>query len=161
MDPTNGNNPERVLTPVAQPNAAPGLGVVAANMDPGANPNAMPTMPEVAPIQTGEVLSVNPETQIGPGQSGGPLMPAPAMPVPQQPVVQPTTSISDNSTVNATAPTVAADVDLIEKEWVDHAKKIINSTKSDPYEQARLVAELMRDYIRKRYGKEVGKASDD
>jgi len=153
----------------AQPqfNAAPGLGGMAANLAPNTNPNAAPTvpeiapsMPELAPMGAPEQLS-NPETQIGPMQST-PGQPVPATPVPQQPiVVQSTTTTSDNSGINATAPATAADEDLIEKEWVTQAKKIISSTKNDPYEQAHLVAALMRDYVRKRYGKEVGKAPDE
>jgi hypothetical protein len=149
-------------------NAAPGLGGMAANMAPNTNPNSIPvapnmapSIPEVAPISSPEVQLSNPETQTGPMQST-PGQPAPVVPMPQTPVVvQPTTITSDNSTVNSTAPAAAADDDLIEKEWIDHAKKIISSTKTDPHEQARLVAELMRDYVKKRYGKEVGKAPDD
>jgi ABC-type uncharacterized transport system involved in gliding motility auxiliary subunit len=165
MDPTN-NVPEKAPTPVApQFNAAPDLGGMAANMAPNPNtipgvPEIAPTMPEVAPMGSPEQLS-NPETQIGPMQST-PAQPAPMTSVSQQPiVVQSTTTVSDNSNTNATVPATAADEDLIEKEWVDQAKKVISSTRSDPHEQARLVAELMRDYIRKRYGKEVGKAPDD
>ncbi|MCL2174120.1 hypothetical protein FWH58_02395 [Candidatus Saccharibacteria bacterium] len=166
MDPTS-NNPERVPESVApQFNATPGLGGVAANMAPNANPNVLPggvetipSLPETAPMGAPEQLS-NPETQTGPMQST-PGQPAPMAPTAQPIVVQPTTPVSDNSAINATIPATAADDDLIEKEWVDQAKKIISSTKDDPYEQARLVAELMRDYVRKRYGKEVGKAPDD
>jgi hypothetical protein len=133
---------------------------MAANMTPSVNPNTLPTMPEIAPIGSPEQLP-NPETQIGPMQ-GAPTQVVPVTPPPQQPiVVQPTTTVSDDSSASATAPTTAADNDLIEKEWVDHAKKVVSSTRNDPHEQARLVAELMRDYVRKRYGKEVGKAPDD
>lgn len=167
MNPTN-NSPEWLAEPVQQQfNARPDLGGMAANMAPNTNPNVSPaapdiapSIPEIAPIGSPEQLS-NPETQTGPMQST-PGQPVPIMSTPQQPiVVQPTTAVSDDSVTNATAPATAADDDLIEKEWVDHAKKIISSTKNDPYEQARLVAELMRDYVRKRYGKEVGKAPDD
>jgi hypothetical protein len=122
-------------------------------------PEIAPSMPEAAPMGSPEQLS-NPETQIGPMQST-PAQAVPVVPVSQQPVVQSTTTTSDDSSTNATTPAAAADVDLIEKEWVDQAKKVVSSTRSDPHEQARLVAELMRDYVRKRYGKEVGKAPDD
>jgi len=165
MNPTT-DSPERAPTPILpQFNAAPDLGGMAANMAPNTNPNApsvaheiTPSMPEVAPMGSPEQLS-NPETQTSPMQSTP--QPAPASDAQQPVVVQPTTTVSDVTAINATAPAVAADDDLIEKEWVDQAKKIINSTKNDPYEQARLVAELMRDYVRKRYGKEVGKAPEE
>lgn len=54
------------------------------------------------------------------------------------------------------APAVAADDDVIEKEWVDKAKKIIAETKDDPHTREREVAKLQIDYLRKRYGKELG-----
>ncbi len=51
---------------------------------------------------------------------------------------------------------VAKDDDLIEKEWVDKAKKIIAETKDDPHRREREVGILQADYLRKRYGKELG-----
>jgi hypothetical protein len=53
-------------------------------------------------------------------------------------------------------PVAASDDDLIEKEWVDKAKKIIMQTKDDPYRREREVNKLQADYLRKRYGKELG-----
>lgn len=75
-----------------------------------------------------------------------PLPPA-VVPVPAAPVAQ------DDTT---SAPTIAADDDLIEKEWVDKAKKIIAETKDDPYKREQEVSKLQADYLRKRYGKELG-----
>ncbi len=54
------------------------------------------------------------------------------------------------------APLVAADEDLIEKEWVDKAKEIIEQTRDDPHARTQKVNELQRDYLQKRYGKVVG-----
>ncbi len=78
-------------------------------------------------------------------------------------VAAPTTVISDNpvsddQTVVVT-PATAADDDLIEKEWVDRAKKIVSDTKNDPYQQENAVAALQKDYLKKRYGRELGEAS--
>jgi hypothetical protein len=53
-------------------------------------------------------------------------------------------------------PIAAGDDDLIEKEWVDKAKKIIMQTKDDPYRREQEVNKLQADYLRKRYGKELG-----
>ncbi len=53
-------------------------------------------------------------------------------------------------------PDIAADDDLIEKEWVDKAKKIVAETKSDPYQQEESIGKLQVDYIKKRYGREIG-----
>ncbi len=57
------------------------------------------------------------------------------------------------------APLVANDDDLIEKEWVDKAKKIITETRDDPHRREREVGKLQVDYLKKRYGKDLG-ASD-
>ena len=53
-------------------------------------------------------------------------------------------------------PVNAADEDLIEKEWVDKAKQIINKTKDDPYLREQEISRLQVEYLRKRYGKELG-----
>ncbi len=58
----------------------------------------------------------------------------------------------------STNPAVAADEDLIEKEWVDKAKKIIEETKENPYRRELEIGKLQRDYIRKRYGRELGES---
>lgn len=52
-------------------------------------------------------------------------------------------------------PLVAADDDLIEREWVDKAKKVIAETRRDPYLQERAVSKLQADYLQKRYNKTV------
>lgn len=73
-------------------------------------------------------------------------VPVPPLPTPVAPVVQ---STDDN-------PAIAGDEDVIEKEWVDKAKKIILETKDDPYKRTERVNELQKDYLRKRYSKELG-----
>jgi hypothetical protein len=55
-----------------------------------------------------------------------------------------------------TSPAVAGDEDVIEKEWVDKAKQIIAETKDDPFGRSARVNELQKDYLRKRYSKELG-----
>ena len=54
------------------------------------------------------------------------------------------------------SPAVAADEDLIEKEWVDKAKKIIMETKDDPFTRSTRVNALQKDYLQKRYNKDLG-----
>lgn len=63
------------------------------------------------------------------------------------------------STAASSNPLIAADEDLIEKEWVDKAKEIIEQTKDDPHARNAKVNELQRDYLQKRYGKVIGQAS--
>lgn len=74
---------------------------------------------------------------------------------------QPPTPVADEVTQQAapTTPLVANDDDLIEKEWVDKAKQIVIETKDDPYKREAEVVKLQVEYLRKRYGKELG-ASD-
>lgn len=74
------------------------------------------------------------------------------------PVVVPQMQPGDDTVTDGSAdvPLVAADEDLIEKEWVDKAKKIIVSTKEDPYRREAEVSKLQVEYLRKRYGKELG-----
>ena len=73
------------------------------------------------------------------------------------PVITPVTPtpVTQMTPANDT-PSTAADEDLIEKEWVDNAKKIIASTQDDPAERERAIARLQADYLKKRYGKELG-----
>ena len=80
---------------------------------------------------------------------------APAViPVPHPvPVPVPAAPVTADDTAT---PTIAADDDLIEKEWVDKAKKIILDTQNDPYRREQEVNKLQVDYLRKRYGKELG-----
>ena len=81
------------------------------------------------------------------------------------PIALPTPVVSsqaDATLASATddLPAVAADDDLIEKEWVDKAKQIISSTKDDPARREKEVGRLQADYLKKRYGKELGTASE-
>ena len=72
-------------------------------------------------------------------------------PVPVTPAATPAPVANDN-------PIAANDDDLIEKEWVDKAKKIITETRNDPYRREQEVTKLQADYLFKRYGKELGVA---
>lgn len=85
-----------------------------------------------------------------------PAMPAPPpvlpMPAPVQPVVVPMPVVQQQDD----NPVMAADDDLIEKEWVDKAKRIIAETRDDPYKREQEVSRLQADYLRKRYGREIG-----
>lgn len=85
-----------------------------------------------------------------------PVAAAPVAPMPQAaPVSQdPAAGLASG------APSLAADDDLIEKEWVDKLKKIISLTRDDPYERARVIAQLQADYLKKRYNKTLGQAED-
>lgn len=57
-------------------------------------------------------------------------------------------------------PVAANDDDTIEKEWVDRAKQVIAQTKDNPYAREKAIAELQRDYLMKRYGRQIGTSND-
>lgn len=82
-------------------------------------------------------------------QAVAPTLPAPV--TTDQPIAQ----VDDSA-----APVSANDDDLIEKEWVDRAKQIIAETKDDPYRREREVSKLQIEYIRRRYGREIGDSGD-
>ncbi|HSW77568.1 MAG TPA: hypothetical protein VLG36_02110 [Candidatus Chromulinivoraceae bacterium] len=81
-----------------------------------------------------------------------------AIPILPPPIVapQPTTPTQQTVVVSDDLPLAANDDDLIEKEWVVKAKKIIVETKDDPYRREQEVGRLQADYLRKRYGRELG-----
>lgn len=110
--------------------------------------------PQLNPEKTGE-KSREQEQAIQPGErEPAPAAPPPVLPMPApQPQVVPMPVVTTQSDDN---PVVAADDDLIEKEWVDKAKKIIAETRDDPYKREREVSKLQADYLRKRYGREIG-----
>jgi hypothetical protein len=78
-----------------------------------------------------------------------PALPATNLP---QPVV-PTVPVASSDGLIVDTPTVADDVNLIEKVWVEKAKTIVKQTKTDPYQQEKQVGMLQKDYQGKRYGK--------
>jgi len=83
---------------------------------------------------------------------------APVLPPPVVAPLPPQTTTDSSVAGNADddLPIVANDDDLIEKEWVDKAKKIIIQTKDDPYRREQEVVKLQADYLQKRYGRELG-----
>lgn len=50
---------------------------------------------------------------------------------------------------------IADDADLIEKEWVNRAKAVVEQTKADPYAQNKALGKVKADYIKKRYNKDI------
>lgn len=54
-----------------------------------------------------------------------------------------------------TSKLLAAEKDLIEKQWVEKAKEIVAETRSDPYQQKNEMSKAKADYIHKRFKKVV------
>jgi hypothetical protein len=53
------------------------------------------------------------------------------------------------------APATAEDTDLIEKDWVNRAKAIVDRTRNDPNLQNKEISHFKADYIKKRYNKDI------
>lgn len=106
--------------------------------------NASPTNPEHLPVNS-EQSNVSQGNQ---DPASAPVV-QPVVPV-TTPQVPASTSTDDDD-----MPPVAEEVDVIEKEWVDKAKKVVSESRSDPYQQEKKVSKVRADYIKKRYGKEV------
>jgi Txe/YoeB family toxin of Txe-Axe toxin-antitoxin module len=103
---------------------------------------------------------MNPSTEPQPSQPmpGQPTVAAPQVgdaPMPASQLSSALTTPTQPVAALQNAPQAAQDSDLIEKEWVTKAKEIVQTTKSDPFEQNRQLAALKADYMKKRYGKEV------
>lgn len=96
-----------------------------------------------------ERLEVAPRAEASKAVSQMPALPAPV-------IVQPVAQDDGSAAAVDDSSSLAADEDLIEKEWVDRAKKIINDTRDDPHAREREISILQAEYIRKRYGRIIG-----
>jgi hypothetical protein len=115
-------------------------------------PNMLPT-PE-APMSSPEQART--AEQLAVDHAGhAPLPTAPVVATTQTPVApQP---VADASAPQTATPAVAADGNLIEKEWIDKVKQVISHTSDDPYAQQREISRLVADYVLKRTGRTIGK----
>ncbi len=68
---------------------------------------------------------------------------------------------ADDPASQASAPVVADDTDVIEKEWVDKAKEIVTRTQGDPHAKSNELTGLKKEYIQKRYGKTIITPTDE
>lgn len=116
--------------------------------------------PEQAPRQPEQQEQQETREQHVGGPQGDPVVVVQAPPaLPPLPQAAPP-SATGTSTAGDTNPTAASDEDLIEKEWVEKAKKVVEQTKHDPYLQGQEVSRLQADYLKKRYGKTVNLPTD-
>jgi hypothetical protein len=122
--------PQALQPPVPSPDQSNGTGVQ----------NATPA--NDSPQQLAPIQPIQQTPQV--------VQPIPLQPLPQQQQVA--------APQQSDAPLIADDVDVIEKEWVDKAKNIVNQTKEDPYAQEQEVSRLQADYLAKRYNKNIKRA---
>jgi hypothetical protein len=70
-------------------------------------------------------------------------------------IVPDSTPTDGASSVQSSSSLMADDVDVIEKIWVQKAKIIVNETKDDPCKQSTELSHMKRDYIKKRFNKDI------
>jgi hypothetical protein len=135
-------------------------------MNPSAtNERATINLPSPVAEQAPESPAVNapasaPESLTGGPESAAQTAPAPLLNLPVQLPVLPTDPVvtaqsDDTTTTNIVVPNAADDTDLIEKDWVIKAKKIVENTLEDPYEQSKELTVFKADYMKKRYNKTI------
>jgi len=135
--------------------SAPKLGPEQAPKEYGSTVEHMPQLPqpERGLLETGAEQTEQASEAAARSDAAGvvtPVMPTPVTTTDDQ--------TSDDSTA-IDSPIVASDDDLIEKEWVDRAKKIVAEVRDDPYKQENAVTQLQKEYQKKRFGRELGEAN--
>lgn len=124
-------------------------------------------MGEVVDVQSGAVedLGMGRGVEVmeqGAGEKVGETDGGVAQAMPAQPVVQPAVDDADVQTdetskiqgdlVNLTT----KDGEKIEKEWVDKVRNVISETRDDPRRREDDIFEVKKDFIKKRFGREIG-----
>lgn len=70
-------------------------------------------------------------------------------------------STNDPAAASATPlPATAADVDVLEPEWVKKAEEAVAKNRDNPHDEEEAVEDIQRDYLKKRYNLDV-KSSDE
>lgn len=116
-----------------------------------------PTLPTLNNADSGTPNSTEPQMTPAAAPAPDPMVASAGQS--SQPVSQPLSNSSQPTAATPTTegenPQIADDVDVIEKEWVEKAKKIVSSSKSDPHQLEKEVSKLQADYLMKRYNKQI------
>lgn len=115
-----------------------------------------PVDPDQVSSQPAEPSLAAPAPAVAP-----PVDPGLATP-PAAPPASPTASPTGDPALPAqgASPLIADDNDLIEKEWVEKAKQLVEQTKGDPYKQNQEMNKFKASYIKKRYNKDIHLSKD-
>ena len=109
-----------------------------------------------AAVDKQEKIVANPESASKPKQSMPPTAGAQAAQTPQPPTVSATTQqAQQDDPVLSGMPQIADDVDLIEKEWVEKAKQIVEQTKDDPGAQNEAMSRVKAAYQKRRFNRDA------
>jgi hypothetical protein len=132
-------------------NEAGGLPVPGSGQAAGSTPNDQNFPPPPAPAAPGIV----PPSGQDAAAANVPSMTLPLPPNPGQNPVPKATQSDVQATTQAATPPVVDDGDLIEKEWVNKAKQIVEKNRNDPYKQSEELTVFRADYMKKRYNKNI------
>jgi hypothetical protein len=150
MEPSEGQNQEAIIR---------GLEARIRDLESRTNPDKVGQTPEVQPPPIAPEVSSRPSAPTSPSAAAPQIPNTPTaqsqpIPSPSQPVGPTVPGVGPN-------PPAAGDEDVIEKEWVDQADKIVEQTKEDPHTEEEAVESLQVDYLKKRYGHDVKKPEGD
>lgn len=135
--------PKPQFSPEMRPSASP--------TPPSGEAFVAPRTPEAtSPLEQGRETR---ETLMD-GPKGDPVSQGAPVP-PPLPVIDPAQNTPKSTMQDDSNPAAAADEDLIEKEWVEKAKRVVAETRNDPHAQDLAVSRLQADYLKKRYGKAI------
>lgn len=116
-------------------------------------PSSAPQGAESMPLDNPEAAGQEPVGELPqraelppPAPPAQPTLPAPA---------DPSASVDEPDAGAGHTPVAADDADLIEKEWVDKAKAIVEQSREDPRRQTAELSKIKADYIKKRFNKDV------
>lgn len=154
MAPTS-NQPhiEQTPRPAARPNMMPQPQVgnfVAPNYNTGATNTANVMNGDPAQLRAEQIARLEQEALAAEQLVQPPQQPVAANPTPA--TTQATSSMATSD------PDGATDTDKIEREWVGKVKAEIAKNSLDPYRQQMNISAMMRDYVKKRFGRVIGEA---
>lgn len=138
-------------------NEMPGISLPPPTEQQPSAPNGVPTESAAMPAAPERPLA-SPEIASGNAASlAAPIMPPPAMPAATATptTAAPASQTADSSTTQLAISKVLKDDDLIEKEWVDKAKRIVEQTRNDPHQQSEELTLVKADYMKKHYNKTI------
>lgn len=111
--------------------------------------------PETSQLDTQPERESSKQLEQAPSPQPARPLPAPAQNDGATPMIAPHSAPDAGVAGIAVMPQIADDTDLIEKEWVDRAKRIVEHTRNDPHQQTKEMNAMKADYLKKRYNKDL------
>jgi hypothetical protein len=123
-------------------------------------PPASEQLPATNPSQEVNNQSLEPEPLQSIEKMPNPnigMQPPSQMPAAVPAPILPTLTQSDDSTTTHADNSLSSsdDNDLIDKEWVEKAKAIIENNRNDPYKQSEGLTNLKAEYMKKQFNKSI------